>query len=247
MGRRNSFSLVPRSYAPDERCSMGDNHVNDAITNIANIQQRAVATMTHYGVTREQTLPMLFHDTDLEKMRQVKGLVKTDSRIKRYEITQNVAMYIDYEAAAVPAIEPEAMFIQPDRIEPLLAFTAAVKAVHMQYEELKGVVRWLNRNATPGAIRYFFPQAMKLVPTSPIWRDLQEVPTRYSTPVDYGVWAQAIRDAANTVAAIMLLPDDVQARPRNNMWLTFAETHVSLDPTDPNKKHYKTDQIVYNL
>lgn len=251
MGRRNSFSGVPRSYNPDERASLGDTHVNDAIIAINGIQQRAVATMTHYQPTRENTLGMLFADNDMAKLRMVRGLVRTDTDIKTYEIGKaedhHVTLSINYEGATVPSIQPEAMHIYLDRVGPLLDFTAVVKAEHAKYEELKAVLRWLNRSATPGAIRYFFPQAMKLVPTSPIWKDLQEVPTRYTTPPDYGIWAQVIRDAANTVAGMMLLPDEVQARPRKQMWLTFKPIEVHLDQSDPNKMHYKTDQIIYNL
>lgn len=254
MARRNSFSLVPSSFGADERSSLGDSHVSDAITAINKVQQRAVATMTHYPHTREGTLSMLFHDTDIAKLKLVRGMVETDSEHKTYPlpggrlgVKPEIVLTINFNGAMVPAIQPTAMRIYPDRIEPLLAFTAAVKAEHDKYEELKGVLRWLNRNATPGAIRYFFPQAMKLVPTSPIWKDLQEVPSRYTTPPDYGVWAQVIRDAANTVAGMMLLPADVEPRKRERLWLTFKTIPVHLDQSDPNKVHYSTDQVIYNL
>lgn len=250
MGRRGGWGhlTAPR---PEERSSLGDSHLNEAITNINKVQQQAVALMTHYQPTREKTLSMLFHDTDIEKLRQVRGLIKTDTNIKTYAIgtaeDDDINLSIDYEGAAVPSIQPEALAIYPDRVGPLLDFTVAVKAEHRKYEELKGVLRWLNRNATPGAIRYFFPQAMKLVPTSPIWRDLQEVPSRYTTPSDYGIWAQVLRDAANTVAGMMLFPSDTHARERKQMWLTFKPIPVHLDQSDPNKTHYKTDQVIYNL
>lgn len=251
MSRRNSYNAVPRSYNPDERASLGDYHVNEAITKINGIQQQAVALMTHYQPTREKTLSMLFHDTDIAKLQQVRGLVRTDTNIKTYEIGKSedhdIALSINYEGAFVPSIEPTALAIYPDRVRPLLDFTVAVKAEHRKYEELKGVLRWLNRTATPGAIRYFFPQAMKLVPTSPIWKDLQEVPSRYTTPPDYGTWAQVIRDAANTVAAMMLFPTDTHGRDRKQMWLTFKTVSVHLDQSDPNKVHYKTDQVIYNI
>lgn len=249
MGRRNSFSTVPRHYTSDERSSLGDTHVNDAIIAIIGMQQRAVAAMTHYTHTREGTLSMLFSDDTIDKLKQVRGMVKAANSFKSYEIgtKPDVSLSISYEGAMVPAIEEDAVRIQSERVGPLHDFTVAVRDEHVKYEELKGVLRWLNRNCTPGAIRFFFPQAMKLVPHSPIWKDLQEVPSRYTTPADYGVWAPVIRSAANTVAGMMLLPADVQARPRDTMWLTFKETSVHLDQSDPHKVHYKTDRVIYNL
>lgn len=244
---RRSLKHVSRSYNPDERASMGDFHVNDAIEKLNTLQQKTVATMTHYFPTREATLKMLFHDDDIEALKKVRGLVKAAGNTRTYEIGDNISLNIDFAGANVPAIEPEAMRIYPERVGPLRDFTVAVKAEHDKFEELKGVLRWLNRNATPGAVRYFFPQAMKLVPSSPIWRDLQEVPSRYNTPVDYSHWAQVLRDAATTVAATMMLPNDARLRDRKDMWLTFKERGVCLDPTDPNKKHYRTDLINYNI
>lgn len=250
MSRRRTWGNV-LAQRTDERASLGDQHLNEAITKINKVQQQAVALMTNYQPTREKTLSMLFHDTDIEKLRQVRGLIKTNTNIKNYQIgtaeDHDITLSIDYEDAPVPAIEPTALAIYPARVGPLLDFTVAVKAEHRKYEELKGVLRWLNRQATPGAIRYYFPQAMKLVPTSPIWKDLQEVPSRYTMPPDYGIWAQVLRDAANTVAGMMLFPSDTHARERKQMWLTFNPIPVHLDQSDPNKAHYNTDTIIYNL
>jgi hypothetical protein len=65
MGRRNSYSNVPTSYGADERSSLGDSHVSTAVTEIAKLQQRAVATMAQYRDSREATLRMLFRDEDI--------------------------------------------------------------------------------------------------------------------------------------------------------------------------------------
>lgn len=245
MGRRNQFTHAGYRNT-DDRASLGDAHVNEAIAGINRLQQKAAAVMVHYNVSREATLPMLFHDTDLAKLGQVRGMVKTDSNHKNYELGQ-ARLTIDFTEALVPAIEPECLFIQPARIKPLFDAINTIKAVHLQYEEVKAVLRWLNRNATPGAVRFYFPTAMKLVPTSPIWRDLQEVPSRYTIPPDIATWTQSLKDAANTVAASAMLPSDIEGRKREKLWLTFKGEGVHLDMTDPNKVHYQTDQIVYNL
>lgn len=243
--RRNVHTAVGYRDT-DARASLGDFYVAEAIAAINTLQQRAAATMVHYNLSREATLPMLFHDTDLAKLGQVRGMVKPSSTTQEYDLGQ-CHMTISFDEALVPTIQPECLHIQPQRWTPLLEAMNAIKAVHLQYEEVKGVLKWLNRNATPGAIRFYWPTAMKLVPTSPMWKDLQEVPSRYTVPDGIASWTQALKDAANTVAASAMLPSDVFPRKREKLWLTFKTEGVHLDMTDPNKVHYGTDQIVYNL
>lgn len=246
MGRRNTFSGSVGYRNSDERASLGDAHVNEAIAGIDRLQQKAASVMVHYNLSREATLPMLFRDDDIAKLQQVRGMVQARNIVKQYDLGQ-ATLAVDYEEALLPSIQEERLYIQPLRATLLFQAISALRAVHLQYEEVKGVLRWLNRNATPGAIRFYFPSAMKLCPTSPIWKDLQEVPSRYTVPNDMAAWTQALKDAANTVAASAMLPSDIGTRKREKLWLTFKTEGVHLDMTDPNKVHYQTDAITYNL
>lgn len=245
MSRRSRNFGMPR---PEERSSIGDAHVESAIAQINTLAQRAVTTMTTYDRTAEQTLPMLFHDEDLRKLQQVKGLVTPQSHVMGYDLQPKVKLFIKFDDLSVPTVNPDYLHLQPSRLGPMINHIAAVKTVHDQYEEVKGVLRWLNRSATPGAVRFYWPTAMKLCPTSPIWRDLQDVPSRYSVPARLGVWLQALKDAAATVAGAQMLPVSAMARPRNQMWLTFATRNVLLDNTNPDAVYdYSTNEMTYNL
>ena len=122
-------------------------------------------------------------------------------------------------------------------------FIEDVAAIHFQFEEVKGVLRWLNRNATPGAIRFYFPSVLKLCPTSLAFADLQHVPARYSNPQHIGSWIEPIKTAAATVAGSALLPTGVEPRPRSKMRLTFPMTTVNPDVNAA----YRTDQIIYHI
>lgn len=250
MSRRHNRH-VSRPFGSDIRSSFGDHYLDRAITEINKLQQKAVALMTNYELTREQTLPMIFRDEDIDAMHRVHALVNARNDVHSYPILNGdrecggitVTLNIDFTDARLPAVEEPALHLQFDRMAPLLNFTAAVRAVHDRYEEVKGLLRWLNRNATPGAIRFYFPAAMKLVPDSLIWRELQEVPSRYTTPLHITEWLQVIRDAANTYTQTVLLPSGLEARPRGNMWLTFAPHKVSVGEN----VGYHTDQISYNI
>lgn len=228
-----------------ERQTLGDSLMDEALAKLQRTAQATAATMTKYECTRERTLPMLFRDDDLAKLRQVLGMVDTRSDSKDYTIQPNVSLTIDYKGAMVPAIEADRLYLQADRITPLLSYIAAVKAVHDRFEEVKGVLRWLNRKATPAAIRYYWPSAMKLVPKSPIWADLQEVPSRYTTPDNISDWLQSLKDAAATVAGSLLLPDTAKANPVSQMKLTFASIKVDLGGIG--NSHYSTDVMTYHI
>lgn len=240
MGRRRVFG----TRGPEERASLGDVHVENAVSEINRICQKTAAVMAHYNHTREHTLPMLFRDEDLAKLEAVRGMVDCLSSAEHYVIHPDTLLGISYLEAKVPTIAPRTLEMQPGRLAPLQAFVAEAEAIYLKFEEVKAVLKWLNRNATPGAIRYFFPTAMKLCPDSPIWRDLQEVPDRYNTPAGITSWLQAIKNAANTMAAAALLPSDAQARVRKQMWLTFTRRGVALNVDG---LHYSTDAITFNL
>jgi hypothetical protein len=224
---------------PEQRSSLGDLHVETAIGDINRLQTRAVALMSDYDISREDTLPMLFRDGDLHKLKQVHGMVEARLSVMLYTIQPGVSLHIDFTGAQVPSIEAEWLYLQPDRTGPLLNYIAAVKAVHEQYEEVKAVLRWLNRNATPGAIRFYWPTAMNLTKSSPIWRDLQQVPSRCNVPAGLSDWIQPIKDSANTMAAAAMMPDTL-TRPRGTMGLSFA-------PIRHPSGRYTTDQRTYNV
>jgi hypothetical protein len=246
MGRRGirgrNLSHIQANHG-DARSSIGDSHVDLAVGTLKKTAEASVSLLTTYNHSRGGTLPMLFDDDDLDKLRQVRGMVRTQGDIRGYAMGQGVHLYIDFEEALVPAIETIRLRINPDRVGPLLTYINEVKAVHDRFEEVKGVLQWLNRNATPGAVRYYWPMAMKLCPQAPVWRDLQEVPTRYSTPPHIGDWIQSLKDAAATVTGSIMMPSDAKPNPRGKMWLTFAPRTIRLSEHST----YSTDQMTYHI
>lgn len=240
MGWRNRRNVTRTS---DERSSIGDGYVDEAVAKLNLTCGAAVATMTRYTQSREETLPMLFRDDDLAKLEAVLGMVDPSMNQEGYIVQPDVILTVSYAGAKVPTIERGRLYLQPDRIAPLLSYIAEVKAIHDKFEEVKAVLRWFNRNATPGAIRYYWPTALELCRKAPAFDALQEVPTRYHNPPKISSWLQPIKDAAATVAGSLLLPGDARPRIRDKMWLTFATTTVHL----ANEVFYATDQMVYYL
>lgn len=218
--------------------------MEDAINKINHMQQCAVAALTEYPVRIDQTIAMLFNDEDVAKSAAVRNIITPSGWVRGYTILPDTTLAIDYDddrdrAHCLP-INPTRFQPNPFRIAPLNDFIGKVGAIYLQYEEVKGVLRWLNTNATLGAIRYYFPAAMQLCPATFAGMG---VPSRHDTPDGVSVWLQPIRDAAATVASATMLPKDVEPRKRHALWLTFSSRKVSLGDTGA---HYTTDQITLN-
>ena len=228
---------------PGERQSIGDSHVDKALGVLNTQAKTAAAVMAQYRHSREGTIPMLFADEDVEAMKRVNHLVDARMDTHAYEIRPGISLNIDFSGALMPAFEQDGFKPYHDRIGPLLTFIDEVKAVHDRFEEVKGVLKWFNRNATPGATRAYWPTAMKLTPSAKVWEDLQSVPSRYSEPPNIGDWLQAIRDSAATVASNAMIPADAKPRDKQKMWLTFDSVRVKLSDT----QSYKTDLMHYNI
>lgn len=238
--RRHGFSTFA---GPTARSSLGDTHLADAITALSKTCGATVATMLRYEPSIHQTIPMLFRDDAVQRIKAAQGLIDPSSSINAFDIMMGVALGLNF-TTIMPTPTEDAFLLQHERARPLLHWITEVQAIHNRFEEVKGVLRWLNANATPGAIRYYFPSAMKLCPRSPAFTDMEAVPTRHHTPPGINEWLQAIRDASTTVASSLLLPNDAQPKQRDKMWLTIHTAPVHLVPAGA---HYTTDTMTYNL
>ena len=225
MGRRNRYLPAPSA--------LGDNHVHDAINTIDLLCERTVNVMTEYSVSRDDTIRMLFEPDVLDRAGAAVGVIDPSTNSEDYKISgcllhiQYLRYHGNYAGSAPwPTIRSGAMILQ-DSAAPLLHFIESVRAIYEQFEEIKAVLRWLNLNATPGAIRYYFPTASALCPNSPPLKALLHVPSRYTQPKDINDWMQMIKDAAACYASTQMLPTDSKPKDKTPMSLTFPQTTLT--------------------
>jgi hypothetical protein len=244
MGRRN------RNFGTPIPSALGDNHVDAAIGTINTLCQRTVQALTEYTPTRDETIRMLLPQEMLDRALAAKELIEPDSLIMEYDtVAPDVSLNLDYrddnyqKTGYYPPINEGGGLVLQAGHEKLLTFIEGVRTIHHQFEELKAVLRWLNRNATPGAIRYYFPTVLALCPDSPPVKDLQHVPSRYHQPAGIGDWMQSIKDASACFASTQMLPGSAVKRPREKMWLTFSGTIVKRGDIAA----FTTDNITYNF
>jgi hypothetical protein len=233
-----------RSSTPNEPSSLGGSHVENALELISKTCLASAAVQTHYTEGRDRTIAMLFPPEVIDKANAARDIIDPASNVISYEVEEDVQLTINYKEARTPAIQESAMRLQPTATK-LLDHIKAVKAIYDRFEEVKAVLEWLNRNATPGAIRYYFPTAMLLCPKSPALLELQHVPSRFSQPLGVTLWIQAMKDASTTWTGSTMLPNDARPQGRDAMWLTFKGRRV-LHP-ETGETFYYTKPMTFNL
>lgn len=239
-----------RSYAdvvPEERETLGKRTMEEAVNKLNRLAQNTASTMTEYNTSREATIAMLFADEDINKSRAVRDIVKPDYLQKTYTVAPNVTLSIDYNDAMTVPIMPERLAINPQRIGPLHKVLAEIRVIHEQYEEVKALLRWFNRTATPGAIRFYWPSILKICGNAPAFVDLQGVPSRYQEPPGISDRLQMIRDTATIIAASAMLPSMARPRQRSHLWITFGSYTYTRPDDFAGAVVFLTDSAVYNL
>lgn len=235
---KKSKSSQPKTYT-----SIGDAPVDAACRQLGLQMQRACAVLTEYTHTFDQTLEMLFEPSDLAKAYAAKGVVVDPaSTVSLQNILPNVTLIMDFSKQKAVTLAAGPLRPQPGKIAPLLMYITEVEKIYLQYEAVKAMLRWLNRNATPGAIRYYWPTALKLCPDAYAFEDLTEVPSRYKEPQGINARLQLLRDTAATVAASTMLPEG-EPRIRGAMWLMFQQRRVAIS----DEVYYNTDILTVNI
>lgn len=241
-GRRTRETKAgPRGSS--DRSSFGDTHVNEAIIRLNAVAAQSAAVQTHYGKTYEETISMLFDPDTIARARAARGIAEPGGAIQNYNLGQGRTLSVCYDEERHPLPIRGGMFRAQPNIGPLLAYLNDLERVYLAFEEVKAVLKWLNRNATPGAVRYYWPSAMKLTKDAPVWEKLQEVPSRYTQPEGITDWLQVLKDSAATVSGMLMLPNDAKAVTRDKLFVQFAARRVEVSST----YGYTTDAISFNI
>jgi len=222
-------------FEDGSRQSIGDQYVNAA----CNALDRACSKEAHMFVrdfNARDVVAMLFRDEDVAKLTAVHGLLATENRNETYELPPygaHIAIRTDW----MPAPCKNALSLNNNRVGPLLEAIRTLQQLHRKWGAVKYLLRWFNRNATPGAVRANWPSVLTLCPDAPMLKELQHAPTRYTNPQELSSLLPLIRDTATTVASMQLMSSEAQPRPATNgVWITlcmqtvnYAETEIFLD------------------
>jgi hypothetical protein len=215
-----------------ERESIGDLEVSQACAALTAAAARHADMAVPWKPEINATLQMIFPQDTINRAVAAQGIIMPRYAAETYKgIATGVTLSIGYEDTGVPTIDKACLDLQPSATR-LLHTIEEIRGVYHKYEKVKYVLRWMNRNATPGAIRHYWPSALQLCPGSTALQGVSGGAARYSEPPEIGGMLQMIRDTAATVAALALMPDTAVPRPRTHLWLTFHPTTIMYAETD---------------
>lgn len=219
MGRR-SRPTINRNI-DGQRSSIGDTYVEDACKALDRAAQIEANIFVTDAFTPEQVISMIIPDDIVQRAKDAFGIVRPAYGEREYNCWAEMSVTVAHqhnEATRLLPIEPEHMRIYNDRFAPLHEAAATINAIWLKYQEVRWLLRWFNRNATPGAVRNYWPSVLTLCPKSPSIE--AEGPSRYSTPNGIGQLLPLIRSTSTTVATMQMLPSDAEPRPRSTVRLT---------------------------
>jgi hypothetical protein len=171
----------------------------------------------------------LFRDEDVAKLTAVHGLLSYERETETYDLRPRLNGHITIEADYMPAPSKEALYWQSERAGSLASAVATLNELHVKWGAVKHLLRWFNRNATPGAVRANWPSVLTLCSDSPSLRELQHAPTRYTNPQELSSLLPLIRSTATTVAAMAMIPGDAQPRLRGTVRVTLPQRTVPYE------------------
>lgn len=240
MARRMDYSKrMTQNAGTGDRESIGDEYVHAACRDIELAGRAHAASAVPWQPTFDTIIHMLFSDDTRSKALAAKEIIEPRFYTLPYRNlgVAGVILTLDYEESGWPPINESVLSLQPGAGR-LLNVVEEIRAIYLKYEQVKYVLRWMNRNATPGAIRHYWPTALQLCKKSAPLQEVAGGASRYAEPPEIGDLLQDIRDTAATWAAATMMPNTMAPRDRTNIRLTFSSVPIKLG---------NTDSVVYNL
>lgn len=226
MGRRRVFQT--NRFEDGSRCSIGDHYVDNACADLdrACLKEASLFVPT---ITAEEVTRMVFNDDAIARLRAANGLYAYAANSYAYQLPPFARGTLHVECVDRPAASEAAFEWHADRAGPLEQATHTLNELHIKWGAVKHLLRWFNRNATPGAVRANWPSVLTLCPNAPNLRELQHAPMRYTNPQELSALLPLIRATATTVASMTMIPHAAAPRPRENVMLTLSERVVTYE------------------
>jgi len=99
--------------------------------------------------------------------------------------------------------------------------------IHLKFEQVRRVLRWLNNHATLGATRNYFPSVVALLPTTHAIHQVHG--NNFREPIEpMGTIAADMREAGLTMASALLCQRDHPSK--RDVVVTFMTTRTDTEP-----------------
>jgi hypothetical protein len=227
MSRRGRVST--NRHVDGSRDSIGQGTVDAAVSRINLHMHTEIAMYVDQGFTAMDTMHMLFRDDLAAKLSAVAHAVHPRSWVGTYHLNDNIFLGTDWTKTGIPTPSAEVMDRHHDRMDQLFSAMETIRITRLKYGKVVYLLRWLNANATPGAVRNYWPSVLALTAGSSFATDNADAPDRYSAPRNIGSMLELLRETAGTVAGMQLIPSTMEPRDRDEVWLTYPGTSITTE------------------
>jgi len=189
-----------------------------AVEGNLNRLEEAVAYQTvlrNYTFSREEIVACVLPPEDIEALRRAECLVETHySKLVRARFrdsfqTYPVTVLLNIDGMGLALWRGDACKFQHEapRAADFLAMTTALSRIRQRFAVVETLVEWFDKNASWGAVRYYWPSACALLPSDHLIHRLDG--TIFREPVaSIGAMIPLCRETAITVTEAMLCPLD---------------------------------------
>jgi hypothetical protein len=214
-------------HTDGQRASIGDQEVANAVLRIHGVMKAEIAMNIEKEFTAMHCLNMFFPDDLQDRLMAVRHCMTPASHVGIYQIGGvGTHVHVNWIKTGIPTPSPDVMRPHHDRMDLFFSAIDTISAARIKYGKVVHLLRWFNQNATPAAVRNFWPSALALVPGSKFAVDNAEAPSRYSSPQGIGQLLPLLRETSGTVAGMQLIPRDFAGRKQNQVWLTMTPTNI---------------------
>lgn len=187
-----------------EKTALGGCHANNAKAKLHSLAISAIHASVDFPYKMEEVLPWIFSQEDRDICRAAYGVAEDPSFGNSYTLTKHTSAYIQFREQRMLPID-SGRVVHQDGGSPLLDACATIEQISLDFGVATYVVNWLDKHATIGAIRYYFPTLLSLAPEC---KQLMEATPGMAFREPQGVSRilPLIRRASTTVAAALMLP-----------------------------------------
>lgn len=211
--RRSRYHSQSHTFTFDQRRS--------ALDTISNLEAQTIAVMVERPFTAHDVMEWLFPADVLRKCKDAYSVVHEPTTSVSYRVPFDDTMYARLWLSVFPNFDmllpATHMLTVSDEAVPLLKAMHQASTICKEWNTVRTVLDWLDKNATPGAIRAYCPSLLTLIApdNSPLFAASGD---RYREPKDICGQLSALRSVAATIAAARLLPP---TEPTKNYTIRF--------------------------
>ena len=196
----------------------------EALKQVDSLEERAIYSLVPIQFTVEDILTEVLEPEHMKLLRAVSTLAKDTYTNQHIALKPfNARVTVDLESYGIYPFKEETCMNISSSCSIATALTGIFDLMH-QYDKVREVVKWLNKNATIGAARYYWPSMCALLSTEHNVHSADG--TKFKEIQGVGGMINKFRETSGIVASSLLLPE-VETK-RTKVILTYGEENHTV-------------------